>query len=120
MICGPLPAVAIMPKIAKAIKTNAYAYAMLTMALPSACMGMLIAGQTADFPSGLAYLVMKALHRKYRPSDGISKVEMQMRLGQVKMEKNEDISIFFWIRIGPPTIEQMRNASSKRLMKSIR
>jgi hypothetical protein len=59
---------------AKAKRTNQIALANLTMAFTTeALMGMIYKARTADWPNGLAWMVMKALHRKSFPKDLVSK-----------------------------------------------
>jgi hypothetical protein len=43
-----------------------------------------------DWPSGLAYLVVKALKHKYMPEDTISKVELRRRMNGIKIKKGSD------------------------------
>jgi hypothetical protein len=40
-------------------------------------------GQTDDWPSGLAWMIFAAMHKKFRPITKISKVEVKLQLHQV-------------------------------------
>jgi hypothetical protein len=51
--------------------------------------------QTEEWPGGLAYLVVVALHAKYMPDDIITKVELRQMLSKVKMKKDDEPSILF-------------------------
>jgi hypothetical protein len=43
-----------------------------------------------NWPSGLAYLVVRALKRKHTPEDTIFKVELRRMINNIKMKKNAD------------------------------
>jgi hypothetical protein len=49
--------------------------------------------ETADWPSGLAHIVIDELFKKYRPIDIISLVEMRTMLSQVSMKNEEDLGV---------------------------
>jgi hypothetical protein len=56
-----------------------------------AAMTFIYEGMTnTDWPSGLAYLVVKALKRKCMPEDTISKVELRRRMNEIKTKKGSD------------------------------
>jgi hypothetical protein len=50
---------------------------------------------TQQWPSGLAYLVVDALYKRYRPVDIIMRVEMRTRLNQFSMKTHEDPRTLF-------------------------
>jgi hypothetical protein len=57
---------------------NLMAISCLTMAFQDdALLNMIEQSETADWPSGLAYVVIDELFKKYRPVDIISRVEMR-------------------------------------------
>jgi hypothetical protein len=70
--------------------------ANLTMAFTSeATMGLVFKAKTADWPSGVAHLVVSGLNKKYNPQDTISRVELRQRLSVIRMKKNEDPATLF-------------------------
>ena len=74
-----------------AVRPNSVAYANLSLALNSKqLVCILVAGQTAAWPSGLAWRVVQALHRRFKPADIISKIELQCMLNQISMSHKED------------------------------
>jgi hypothetical protein len=76
----------------KAKERNQLAFAQLTMLFTTeSTMTFIYEGMTdPDWPSGLAYLVVKALKRKYMPEDIIFKVELRRRMNGIKMKKGRD------------------------------
>jgi len=83
-------------KQAKAKKMNAIAMANLTMAFTTeALMGIVNKAVKTEWPSGLAYLVIDALFKKYVPQDLISMVELRKALNSVTMKKTEDPANLF-------------------------
>ena len=58
-------------------------------------LNMVEQSMTSDWPSGLAYVVIDELFKKYRPVDMISRVEMRSRLNNVSMKANDDPRILF-------------------------
>jgi hypothetical protein len=76
----------------KAKQRNQLAFAQLTMAFTTeSAMTFIYEGMTdLDWPSGLAYLVVTALKRKYMPEDTISKVELRRMMNGIKMKKGSD------------------------------
>jgi hypothetical protein len=60
-----------------------------------ALMGMIYNAKTADWPNELAWMVVKALHRKYFPKDLMSKIEWRRALNAVSMKKEDDPAILF-------------------------
>jgi hypothetical protein len=70
---------------------NLMAISCLTMAFQDdALLNMIEQLETANWPSGLAYLVVDELSRKYRPVDIISRVEMRTKLSKVTMKSSDD------------------------------
>ena len=60
---------------------NSVAMANLTMAFTSeTTMGLVYKARTKDWPSGLAYLVIKGLFMKYRPIDMVTLVELMRKV----------------------------------------
>jgi hypothetical protein len=75
---------------------NLMAIACLTAAFQDDGLLNLIEGSmTQQWPSGLAYLVVDALYKRYRPVDIIMRVEMRTRLNQVSMKTHEDPRTLF-------------------------
>jgi hypothetical protein len=76
--------------VKKAKERNQVTFTQLTMAFTTeAAMAFIYEGMTdTDWPSGLAYLVVKALKKKYMPEDTISKVELRTMMNNIKMKKN--------------------------------
>ena len=56
---------------------------------------MIARAQTDEWPNGLAYMVVKELLDKYKPSDNMSRVEAGLMLINVTMKKNDDPSVLF-------------------------
>ena len=74
-----------------AVRRNSVAYANLSLALNSEqLVRILVAGQTTTWPSGLAWRVVQALHRRFKPADIISKIELRRMLNQISMSRKED------------------------------
>ena len=74
-----------------AIRRNDKAMYNYTLAFQTeACMGMIYGASTTEWPDGLAWLVAKALNKKYAPKDRISRVEMKRQLTAVSMSKKKD------------------------------
>ena len=51
--------------------------------------------KTKAYPQGLAYLIVKAMMKKYCPNDTMSRVEQRQKLNQVSMKKGSDPTILF-------------------------
>ena len=45
--------------------------------------------KTKEWPSGLAYLVMEGLAKKYKPKDMMTRVEMKTELNKISMKDDE-------------------------------
>jgi hypothetical protein len=58
-------------------------------------LNMIEQAMTSDWPSGLAYLVVDELFKRYRPVDIISRVEMRTKLNHVTMKADEDPKTLF-------------------------
>jgi hypothetical protein len=58
-------------------------------------MNFIYDGQTDEWPTGLAWKITAALFRKFRPRDTISKVELKMKLQQLRLKKKQDPSDLF-------------------------
>ena len=75
---------------------NMMAIACLTASFQDdGLLNMVEQSMTSDWPSGLAYVVIDELFKKYRPVDMISRVEMRSRLNNVSMKANDDPRILF-------------------------
>jgi hypothetical protein len=76
----------------KAKERNQLAFAQLTMAFTTeSAMTFIYESMTdPDWPSGLAYLVVKTLKRKYIPEDTIFEVELRRMMNGIKMKKGSD------------------------------
>jgi hypothetical protein len=81
-------------KLAK--QRNLMAISCLTMAFQDdALLNILEQSETAKWPSGLVYVVVDEVFKKYKPVDIISRVSMRTRLSQVKMKAEDDPRILF-------------------------
>ena len=70
---------------------NELAVASLTMAFTNpSLIGLIHEAQTVDYPDGLAFLVIKQLLDKYKPTDTMSRVELRLKLNKIKMKKSQD------------------------------
>ena len=79
-----------------AVRRNSVAYANLSLALNSEqLVRILVAGQTTAWPSGLVWRVLQALHRRFKPADIISKIELRRMLNQISMSRKEDSVTLF-------------------------
>ena len=79
-----------------AVRRNSVAYANLSLALNSKqLVRILVAGQTTAWPSGLAWQVVQALHRRFKPADIISKIKLWRMLNQISMSRKEDPVMLF-------------------------
>jgi hypothetical protein len=75
---------------------NAIAISNLTLAFSTeAMMGLVYKAMTTSFPSGLAYMVVEALFKKFRPQDTITRVELRQMLNSIKMKKGSDPASLF-------------------------
>ena len=68
----------------------------LTMAFTTeADMTMIMRAQSDEWPSGLAWKVVKELMIKYNPNDNMARVEEKMMLNEVSMNNDDDPSVLF-------------------------
>jgi hypothetical protein len=75
---------------------NLMAGSCLTMAFSDdALLNIVEQSDAADWPSGLAHIVIDELFKKYRPVDIISRVKMLTKLSQVRMKNEEDPRVLF-------------------------
>ena len=58
-------------------------------------MTMIMRAQLDEWPSGLAWKVVKELMIKYKPNDNMGRVEARMMLNKVRMKDDDDPSILF-------------------------
>ena len=80
----------------KARDWNLAAMMYLTLAFSMETnINMIARAQTDEWPNGLAYMVVKELLDKYKPSDNMSRVEAGLMLINVTMKKNDDPSVLF-------------------------
>jgi hypothetical protein len=92
---------------------NLMAISCLTMAFQDdALLNMIEQSETADWPSGLAYLVVDELFKKYRPVDIISRVEMRLRLSKVSMKPSDDPRVLF---NQLASIQSMYNSNTQKI-----
>ena len=83
-------------KQARAKRANKIALANLTMAFTTeALMGLIYKARTNDWPNGLAWMVMKEVHKKNFPKDLVSKIELRRELNAVSMKKEDDPAFLF-------------------------
>jgi hypothetical protein len=98
--------------IMKAKDRNARAMANLTLSFTIVSMGFVYEAMTDAYTGGLAHLVIKALFKKFRPQDTISRVELRVMLNGIKMKKNDDPAVLF---NQITSIKQMYNSSTKKI-----
>ena len=80
----------------KAHNRNLDAMTYLMMAFTTESnMTMIMRAQTDDWPSGLAWKVVKELLEKYKPNDNMARVEARMMLNNVSMKNDNDLSVLF-------------------------
>ena len=60
-----------------------------------ALMNRISDAKTADYPGGLAYLIVQGLMQKYRPNDRISKIEALVELNKISMKADEEPDVLF-------------------------
>lgn len=82
---------------ADAKQKNAVAMANLTMALTGeGSMSIIYEAMNSDkWPTGLAWVVIAALMKKFMPNDGMSSVEMRQQLDKVSMKRNDNPEVLF-------------------------
>jgi gag-polypeptide of LTR copia-type len=75
---------------------NMMAIACLTASFQDdGLLNMIEQSMTMDWPSGLAYVVVDELFKRYRPVDIISRVEMRTKLNHVSMKAEDDPKTLF-------------------------
>ena len=80
----------------KACNHNLDAMTYLTMAFTTKSkMTMIMRAQTDDWPSGLAWKVVKELLEKFKPNDNMARVEARMMLNNVSTKNDDDPSVLF-------------------------
>ena len=81
----------------KWVKLNKDTVCALSLALlGDQVFAFISASYTVDWPNGLAYLIIrKELCRKFQPSDGISKLELQKQLTALGMDEFDDPTDLF-------------------------
>ena len=76
---------------AEAGAARAVAFTNLSLVMNSKqLVKLLVGGQTTDWTSGLARKVVKALVRRFKPNDFVSKIQLCQMLNQISMQKCED------------------------------
>ena len=53
-------------------------------------LGYIHEAMTAEYPDGLAFLVVRQLLDDFQPQDKMSRVELRRRLNAIKMKPNEN------------------------------
>ena len=77
-------------------RRNAVAMASLSMAFTSeGTMGLVYKAMSADWPNGLAHLVIKGLFKKYQPEDTVTLVELRQMLNKISMKKDSNPATMF-------------------------
>ena len=80
----------------KARNRNLNVMTYLTMAFTTESnMTMIMRAQTDNWPSGLAWKVVKELLEKYKPNDNMARVEARMMLNNVSMKSDDDPNVLF-------------------------
>ena len=76
--------------------TKAMALLIMTLTTPT-CRVIIHTSKMAnlDWPTGLAWDVMKRLQAKYKPDDTISAVELNSRLNRLKIKENDHPDVLF-------------------------
>jgi hypothetical protein len=83
-------------KQAAAKKRNEIALANFTMAFTSeGTISLVYKASTADWPDGLAHLVVVAMLNRYMPQDTVTRVELRQMLNKVSMKQNDDPRVIF-------------------------
>ena len=104
------------PKMA-AKKKNARAMAAFTLTFDSAqMMKVVYKAKTDEWPSGLAYLVVDGLMKKFMPKDKLTNVEAAKLLRRVSMKPKDDPATLFE-QISE--IEMMCNGNKKKLDEDV-
>ena len=81
---------------AAARKRNKLAVASFTMAFQTeSMMSMVYKSKTAEYPGGLAHLIVAQLLAKLQPKDKVARVEMRQALNKVSMKDHDDPRTLF-------------------------
>lgn len=77
-------------------KRNEIAIANFTMAITSeGTISLVYKAATADWPDGLAHLIVVAMLQRYMPQDTVTRVELRQMLNKVSMKPNDDPRVIF-------------------------
>ena len=77
-------------------KKNDLAISSLSIAFSKeGTMGIITRTISEDWPTGQGHMVIKALMKRYRPIDTISKVEMRQKLNKITMKKGSNPTLLF-------------------------
>jgi hypothetical protein len=77
-------------------KRNEIAIANFTMAFASEdTISLVYKAATADWPDGLAHLIVVAMLQKYMPQDTVTRVKLRQMLNKVSMKPNDDPMVIF-------------------------
>ncbi len=94
-------------------KRNKRAMACMTMCMAKqSTIGLLQSAMSTEYPNGRACEVVRLLFKKFRPVDTITRVEMRVKLNQIKMSAGEDPSTLFE-QIN--TVKNEYNSSGKKI-----
>jgi hypothetical protein len=75
---------------------NQVAMAAFTVAFTTeGLLNIIYSSRTTKWPSGLAHKVVELLHKKYKPTDMMTLVELQDEMAALKLKKNQDPSELF-------------------------
>jgi hypothetical protein len=75
---------------------NRVAMYYLTLAFHTyASQRFLFLGMTQEWPNGLAWMVVRALFRAFRPRDNLSKIEMRVSMNSVTMNRKDSPEVLF-------------------------
>jgi hypothetical protein len=58
-------------------------------------MGLVYKAMNANWPNGLAHLVIKGLFKKYRPQDTVTLMELRQMLNKIGMKKDVNSATMF-------------------------
>jgi hypothetical protein len=79
-----------------AVNRNELATASFSIAFTTEkAMHIIYAACTENWPNGEAHMVVQEFHKRYRPLDTVSKVDMRQHLSRVKMKKGMNPSELF-------------------------
>ena len=102
-------------KQAAAKKRNEIAMANFTMAFTTeGTISLVYKAETADWPDGLAHLIVSAMLQRYMPQDTVTRVELRQMLNKVTMKPNDDPRVIFEQL---STIENRYTTATQRIEK---